>query len=176
MQRAYLISWKREREWGSQPDGYSLHTSQATARRFVQEYACDHQPAGATSDGYSHPDSTPIPVEIAESLHSRLLGAAGEFLRFWQSQGAFKSHMARANQETAGTYALHGDDETFIDMVLLHKANPEDLEDFIQDYHRGPQVRALPEALGLTIQEYDMLKANPTYLYTVLFNKLRPCT
>jgi hypothetical protein len=59
MATAYRINWiESERGWGTRPDGYSLHVSEAEAKRYVDEY-WDGMPDDPP-DEYSRPDSEPF--------------------------------------------------------------------------------------------------------------------
>jgi hypothetical protein len=61
---------ERERGWGSRPDGYTLHLTEAHRRRFVQEQ-WDALPDVAP-DEYSCPCGTPYTCQVTEEVYQEL--------------------------------------------------------------------------------------------------------
>jgi hypothetical protein len=56
-----------ERGWGSRPDGFSLHLSFDSLKRYIQGY-WDNMPNTAP-DEYSRPDGTPYPVGVSDEVY-----------------------------------------------------------------------------------------------------------
>lgn len=56
-----------ERGWGSRPDGFSLHLSFDSLKRYIQAY-WDNMPDIAP-DEYSQPDGHPYPVGVSNEVY-----------------------------------------------------------------------------------------------------------
>ena len=59
-----------ERGWGSRPDGYSLHLTDADRRAYITEY-WDGMP-DEVPDEYSRPDGTPYGWDADEATYERV--------------------------------------------------------------------------------------------------------
>lgn len=56
-----------ERGWGTRPDGYSLHLSEASRKQFISEYWSSMP--DAVPDEYSRPDGTPYRCEVDTAVY-----------------------------------------------------------------------------------------------------------
>ena len=57
---------------------------------------------------------------------------------------------------------------TFIELCLAGRAQPEDIDDFVDAWHEGDSALELHEALGLTWDEYAQWVAQPDILPSIL--------
>lgn len=56
----------------------------------------------------------------------------------------------------------------FIEQCLLREARPEDIDDFIDQWHENPGEQPLHDFLGMTRNEYALWIANATILPTII--------
>jgi hypothetical protein len=77
---------ERERGWGTRPDGFSVHLSEADRLAYIKEY-WDKMPDGPAPDEYSAPSGSPYLTMIAEGQEKAFLaeidGKKG--LRYWRN-------------------------------------------------------------------------------------------
>lgn len=59
-----------ERGWGTRPDGYSIHLTEADRVDYMKEY-WDAQPA-AVPDEYSRPTGNPTIIDVSPSFYRKL--------------------------------------------------------------------------------------------------------
>jgi hypothetical protein len=57
---------------------------------------------------------------------------------------------------------------TFIDVCLEGEAKPEDIDDFVDEWHRNSPRTPLIDVLGMSSFEYDIWTQNGDYLYHIL--------
>jgi hypothetical protein len=80
MPKVIVQKWEEsERDWGTRPDGYSIHPDQSALDRYVKAY-WDEMP-DETPDEYSRPCGTPYEAEVPEASFG---GRDG--LRFWENK------------------------------------------------------------------------------------------
>lgn len=78
----YAQRWlESERNWGTRPDGYSLHPSPDLAKQFIQAY-WDKMPDTAP-DEYSRPTGTIFPVEVSDDLAERIESTENKAIRHY---------------------------------------------------------------------------------------------
>lgn len=69
--RVLCQKWEEsERGWGTRPDGYSLHLSEADKNAFIKTY-WDGMPDEAP-DEYSRPDGTPYWCAVNEEVYKEI--------------------------------------------------------------------------------------------------------
>jgi len=56
----------------------------------------------------------------------------------------------------------------FIEQCLSQKTTPEDIDDFINEWHEGPGVQPLHEFLGMTLNEYAFWLADSAILPVII--------
>ena len=59
-----------ERGWGTRPDGYSLHLTEADRKQFIDAYWADMP--DTAPDEYSRPDGTPYECTVSEEIFARI--------------------------------------------------------------------------------------------------------
>jgi hypothetical protein len=81
---------EKERGWGSRPDGYSVHLSEADRVQYIKDY-WDGMPDrvnGMAPDEYSCPDGSPYLADVAagqeEAFLAEITGKKG--LRYYDRQ------------------------------------------------------------------------------------------
>ena len=68
---AICQKWEEsERGWGTRPDGFSLHLSFESLKRYIKRY-WDSMPDYAP-DEYSRPNGEPYPVGVSDEIFSEL--------------------------------------------------------------------------------------------------------
>jgi hypothetical protein len=60
---------------------------------------------------------------------------------------------------------------TFVDRCLRGEATLEDIEDFVETWHKGDDPRELHDYLGLTWDEYALSVERPNALRFVIFSR-----
>lgn len=78
---------ERERGWGSRPDGYSVHLSDADRKAYIDDYwaKMPDKVNGMAPDEYSTPDGSPYLADITEGQEEEFLAqiAGKKGLRFY---------------------------------------------------------------------------------------------
>jgi len=65
MATVVVQKWEEsEKDWGTRPDGYSLHLTEADSQAYFKEY-CNRLPK-IVSDDYERPDGDPYLAEVDE--------------------------------------------------------------------------------------------------------------
>lgn len=57
---------------------------------------------------------------------------------------------------------------SFIEQCVSHEAEPEDIDDFIDQWHEGPGAQPLHEFLGMTHNEYAFWLADAAILPVII--------
>lgn len=57
---------------------------------------------------------------------------------------------------------------TFIDKCILGEATPDQIDDYIEEWHNTSTELSLPDYLGITIAGYDMWIQNSKYIYDIV--------
>lgn len=169
---AYLMEWEEsERGWGTRPDGWSLHLSQADYTAFVNSHWATFE-GKPTPDEYDRPVSLQGKLRLVEVIDDALWTKLKEehSLRFYTKTLHFK-------QGTEGRLFVSAKPleqaPTFIELCLSKKANPEDLDAFVEKWHTSvDQGLTLREAIGMTVPEYTDWMKNPAVLYRILFDRV----
>lgn len=73
-----------ERGWGVRPDGFSLHLSFESLKRYIQDY-WDGMP-DSPPDEYSRPDGHPYPVGVSNEVYLDLV-ESGDGRRYGSGVG-----------------------------------------------------------------------------------------
>lgn len=64
LKEVIVQKWEEsERGWGTRPDGFSLHLTDADRQAFIKEY-WDGMPDDLIPDDYSYPDGTPYKAKV----------------------------------------------------------------------------------------------------------------
>lgn len=75
-----------ERGWGTRPDGYSLHLTDADRKQFIQDYS-DELPDEAP-DEYSRPDGTAYLVDVDEKTYKNVKKSKNGLREFGKPPGS----------------------------------------------------------------------------------------
>jgi len=61
----------------------------------------------------------------------------------------------------------------FVTLCALNLAKPEEIDDFIHDWHTFPQVQGLPieKHLGMTWEQYAEWVKDPDTIYTIVLKR-----
>ncbi|MDO8600300.1 MAG: hypothetical protein Q7R73_01605 [bacterium] len=88
MKRTVVVQkWEEsERGWGTRPDGYSLHLSDADRKIYIKEY-WDSMPDTAP-DEYSRPDGTPYPCDVDEEIYEEVKKSTNGIRSFKRAPGS----------------------------------------------------------------------------------------
>ncbi len=90
MKTVFCLLWEEsERNWGTRPDGYSLHLSeeditsyQTSHTKTLREMFGDEPP-----DEYDRPASKPFKVQVTEKLYKKIKGTGVRFYGSWPQKG-----------------------------------------------------------------------------------------
>lgn len=75
-----------ESGWGTRPDGFSLHLTDADRKVFIQAY-WDKMPE-STPDIYSRPDGTPYKAKVDAKTFARVKASANGIRKHGQPPGS----------------------------------------------------------------------------------------
>lgn len=85
----YYQSWEEsEAGWGTRPDGFSLHKSQADCKDYIQQYWA-RQPRGPAPHEYSRDCGSPKPIEATDGV-VKLITGKGLRVEQWNAKKLFK--------------------------------------------------------------------------------------
>ena len=71
MKEIFFVSWEEsERDWGSRPDGCSLHMTQDDAKQFIEKYW--HGMPDSVPDEYSRPAGSPTLAYVTPRLYNEI--------------------------------------------------------------------------------------------------------
>lgn len=58
--------------------------------------------------------------------------------------------------------------KTFMTKCILGEAKPDQIDDYIEEWHNTPTELSLPDYLGITFDEYDLWIQNSKYIYDIV--------
>lgn len=103
MPTVIVQKWEEsELDWGTRPDGYSLHLTEPDRLAFIQEY-WDGMPA-ETPEEYSRPDGTAYLAEVSREIHDRVKASQNGIRMLGEPPGSGgKDGWIRSNQDPPET-------------------------------------------------------------------------
>lgn len=79
-----------ERDWGTRPDGYSLHLTDKDRKQYVEEYwdAMPDKIDGRAPDIYSRPDGTPYVCDVDVDMYEKIKKSKNGIRNFDRAPGS----------------------------------------------------------------------------------------